>query len=108
MIAIDQKKLYTATNSEQVVTNALIPYLDYAVVSHLNAITESTHLVQKADLVNIQVRYGNNPDGLPALLYAIKLNDFNAVKILLENGASPQTGISRDKRDIRIEEGAPQ
>jgi len=39
----------------------------------------------------ILIKYGNNPDGIPTLLYAIKQNDIDAVKILLDTGASPDT-----------------
>lgn len=43
------------------------------------------------DLNQILAKYGNNSDGIPALLSAIKSNDAHAVKLLLENGASPNT-----------------
>jgi len=49
---------------------------------------------ENIELTHLFVKYGNNPDGIPALLYAIKSNDLNAVRIFLENGASPNTRIS--------------
>ena len=43
------------------------------------------------ELSQVLAKYGNNPDGIPALLYAIKVNDERAVDILLKNGASAFT-----------------
>ena len=42
-------------------------------------------------LLDIVIKYGNNPDGVPPLLYAIKQNDLEAVKTLIEHGASLKT-----------------
>ncbi len=43
------------------------------------------------ELVLALVKYGNNPDGLPALLYATKMGDLAAVKLLINYGADPFT-----------------
>ena len=43
------------------------------------------------ELIDILVRYGNNPDGSPTLLYAAKLGDLRAVQLLIEHGADPFT-----------------
>ncbi len=43
------------------------------------------------EITKILIKYSNNPDGLPPLLYAIKRNDFTAVKIMLKYGADPHT-----------------
>ena len=45
-------------------------------------------------IVEILTKYGNNEKGLPALLFAIQEKDYEAVKILLDYGASPNTRIS--------------
>lgn len=42
-------------------------------------------------LTNIIIKYGNNPDGIPMLQYAILVKDIPAVDLLLEQGASPFT-----------------
>lgn len=42
-------------------------------------------------LADILTRYGNNPEGIPALHYAILQSDTSAVDLLLKNGASPHT-----------------
>lgn len=38
------------------------------------------------ELLDILVKYGNNPDGIPTLHYAIKMQDAEAVKLLLKHG----------------------
>jgi ankyrin repeat protein len=43
------------------------------------------------ELLDIIVRYGNNPLGIPMLHYAIVQKDHKAVDILLKHGASPLT-----------------
>lgn len=43
------------------------------------------------ELVNVIVKYGNNPDGIPALLYAAKVGDLKAVELLVQHGADPYT-----------------
>jgi len=45
------------------------------------------------DLVDILIKYGNNPEGIPALHYAIKQEDEAAVRLLLEHGADPHALI---------------
>jgi ankyrin repeat protein len=40
------------------------------------------------ELVDILVKYGNNPKGIPPLHYAVLQGDFPAVKLLVENGAN--------------------
>jgi ankyrin repeat protein len=72
-----QRRLKTETFSQ---SNIHDLYVNNALAVHGNE-----------ELIQILIKYGNNPDGIPALLYAIKLNDENAVQILLENGASPYT-----------------
>ena len=42
------------------------------------------------ELIDILIRYGNNSQGLPALHYAINMEDDRAVELLLRNGADPQ------------------
>lgn len=46
---------------------------------------EETHLIRTL------TKYANNSDGIPALLYATKVGDFAAVKLLLQYGADPYT-----------------
>lgn len=41
------------------------------------------------DLVCLLVQYGNNPEGLSAMHYAVKSGDVNAVSLLLSCGADP-------------------
>lgn len=41
------------------------------------------------ELVNVLVKYGNNPEGIPPLHYASLIGDEKAVTLLLDNGASP-------------------
>ncbi len=43
---------------------------------------------ENSELIHILVKYSNNPDGLPSLLYAAKLGDFKAVKLLLQYDAN--------------------
>lgn len=40
------------------------------------------------ELIDILIKYGNNPQGLPVLHYAISQNDLRAVQVLAENGAN--------------------
>lgn len=42
-------------------------------------------------LINILIKYGNNKDGIPPLLYATKMGDLEVVKMLIDNGADPFT-----------------
>lgn len=44
---------------------------------------------EQAQLIDILIKYGHNPDGILALLYAIKVNDERAVQLLLDHGADP-------------------
>ena len=44
-------------------------------------------LADSKELQQILIKYGNNPDGMSALHYAIKKGDLNAVSQLIENGA---------------------
>jgi len=39
------------------------------------------------ELLDILIKYGKNPDGIPTLHYAIKMQDINAIELLLEHGA---------------------
>ncbi|HSX38927.1 MAG TPA: ankyrin repeat domain-containing protein [Chlamydiales bacterium] len=43
------------------------------------------------ELMNAIVKYGNNSDGIPALLYAAKMGDLKVVKLFIEHGADPFT-----------------
>jgi len=56
------------------------------------SVQSSTHV----ELDQILIKYGNNPDGIPAMLYAVKSNDEQAVKVMLENGASANTRVKQD------------
>jgi len=47
------------------------------------------------ELIDILIKYGNNSDGIPALLYAAKMGDVAAVKLLIQHGADPFTKDSR-------------
>lgn len=47
------------------------------------------------ELCLILCKYGNNPDGIPALHYAIKKKDEKAVLCLLNNGADPNAIASQ-------------
>ncbi len=40
------------------------------------------------EVINVLIKYGNNPDNIPALHYAIKSGDLGAVKILAEHNAN--------------------
>ncbi len=42
-------------------------------------------------LLDILIKYGNNKDGIPPLLYATKLGDLESVKMLINHGADPFT-----------------
>jgi len=44
-------------------------------------------LKDSKELEYILIKYGNNPDGMAALHYAIKMGDVNAVNLLISNGA---------------------
>lgn len=44
-------------------------------------------LADSKELEQIQINYGNNPDGMSTLHYAIKEGNINAVSLLLANGA---------------------
>lgn len=42
------------------------------------------------ELIDILIKYGHNSDGVPALHYAIKMQDEKAVELLLNHGADPR------------------
>lgn len=44
-------------------------------------------LASSKELERILIKYGNNPDGMSTLHYAIKMGDVNAVNLMLANGA---------------------
>ncbi|HSX38718.1 MAG TPA: ankyrin repeat domain-containing protein [Chlamydiales bacterium] len=48
-------------------------------------------LLDVQNLQDIMISYGTNPEGLPALHYAIKCQDKKAVKLLLEYGTDPNS-----------------
>lgn len=54
-------------------------------------ITPNITQTEIGDLTSLLVRYGNNPEGIPALHYAILQNDIEAVDLLLKFGAHPLT-----------------
>lgn len=60
-----------------------------AVENELTRKFESQHrgLAESIELEQILVKYGNNPDGMSTLHYAIKQGDVNAVNLLIANGA---------------------
>lgn len=43
------------------------------------------------ELEQVLVKFGNNPEGMSSLHYAIKVGDANAVSLLLANGADPNS-----------------
>ena len=51
----------------------------------------------RGDLIDILIRYGNNPDGIPPLHYAIKLGDYEAVELLLDHGANVNSRSDRSE-----------
>ncbi|NBU62756.1 MAG: ankyrin repeat domain-containing protein [Chlamydiae bacterium] len=54
-------------------------------------ITASNEKSEQEKLLDIMVKYGNNPDGIPSLLFAAKKGDLEAVKLLLAHGADIHT-----------------
>lgn len=48
---------------------------------------QQIQLKDSKEIEETLVKYGNNPDGMSALHYAIKVGDANAVKLLLSKGA---------------------
>lgn len=48
------------------------------------------------ELIDVLIKYGNNPDGIAPLLYAIKMKDEKAAELLLKHGASPNTRRTTD------------
>ncbi|MGB7978629.1 MAG: ankyrin repeat domain-containing protein [Chlamydiales bacterium] len=48
--------------------------------------TPAKNIVPGDELLDILAGYANNPDKIPALHYAVKMGDENAVNILLKNG----------------------
>jgi ankyrin repeat protein len=61
-----------------------------------------------SSLIDVLIKYGNNPDGVPPLHYAIKCRDEKAIKLLLDHGASPnaQSHVFFELEGIdRTEEG---
>jgi ankyrin repeat protein len=43
------------------------------------------------ELLYLYIKYGNNSDGIPALLYAVKKGDLDAAKLFIQHGADPLT-----------------
>lgn len=63
-----------------------------AVTNQLSNFTlKATPSDEQLELVEALVKYGNNPDGIPPLLYAIKCNDIKTVKLFLNHGADVHT-----------------
>ena len=46
------------------------------------------------ELTLVLTKYGNNPEGVPPLHYAILKKDTKAIDLLLKHGADPHTGDS--------------
>ncbi len=44
------------------------------------------------ELTLVLTKYGNNPEGVPPLHYAILKKDTKAIDLLLKHGADPHTG----------------
>ncbi|MBX3718123.1 MAG: ankyrin repeat domain-containing protein [Parachlamydiales bacterium] len=61
----------------------------FAVLSQMQQVVGSVVESEMFELIEIMIRYGHNPDGIPALHYAIKMEDERAVKLLLDHGADP-------------------
>jgi hypothetical protein len=47
------------------------------------------HSTESERLADVLAKYGNNPEGIPALHYAILQQDLAAIDLLLKHGASP-------------------
>jgi len=62
---------------------------------------ENERLDTPFEITKILIKYSNNLDGLPPLLYAIKRNDLTAVKIMLKYGADPLTRVPETVVDWR-------
>jgi ankyrin repeat protein len=54
-------------------------------------ITATNEKSEQEKLLDVMVKYGNNPDGIPSLLFAAKKGDLEAVKLLLAHGADIHT-----------------
>lgn len=55
------------------------------------------------ELLDILIKYGNNPEGIPVLHYAVKMQDINAVRLLLAHGANVNTRDAKlNKTPIHI------
>lgn len=52
---------------------------------------QQRRLTDSKELEHVLIKYGNNPEGMSALHYAIKQGDANAVNLLITNGAHPNT-----------------
>lgn len=72
-----RKELEAVKNQKSTATTELVAKFQ----AHQKEITDAKKLEQ------ILVKYGNNPDGMSTLHYAIKMGDVNAVNLLLANGA---------------------
>ncbi|MBS0655855.1 MAG: ankyrin repeat domain-containing protein, partial [Verrucomicrobia bacterium] len=59
--------------------------------SSTKGLCECPALNESELLTDILIKYGNNPEGIPAIHYAILKNDTQAVDLLLKHGASPFT-----------------
>lgn len=62
----------------------------------LSCIQNNAQKVANQELIDILIKYGNNPEGIPALHYAVVQGDEHAVKLLLDHGASPNA-LSRER-----------
>ena len=74
---------------QETVQDCKIPALeDYCTKEKLPLNTQTRN---SALLLDVMVKYSNNSDGIPALLYAAKKGDQRAVKLLLAHGADIHT-----------------
>lgn len=55
------------------------------------ALITSAKSTNNEELIEILIKYGNNPKGIPAIQYAVLEKDYKAVNLLLEHGASVHT-----------------
>lgn len=89
-----EKKAQLAA-SRQTATKKLLIVKSAAANQSDMALTEKVIKTSNPELIDILIKYGNNPDGIPALHYAIKQGDFTATKLLLDHGADPNAKISK-------------
>jgi len=65
--------------------------VSFAVLSRVQQAVGSVVKSEMFELIDIMIRYGHNPDGIPALHYAIKMEDERAARLLLKHGTDPNS-----------------